>query len=353
MHVHSTLCPGGDLLLTSAYFSGIHVYPAQLLHLYLEHETHLRELVRGDKGFNFTGRPIPAGIDTFVAIWNKDEHCLYGFSTEEREREGIYKAEGGRRCGQRGLARYGTDVPGNRTKGRKGRGGTEAQTYQQDVAARRHRLVPNDTLRQSARNLDADVRLHVANIVVLLEKGAVWSAGGLGGGNGGFRGVVGAERKAGRGCHGRYAERGRDTSAIVLTTRPPPPAELLYPTLLCEEKMEDRFKLSREERQLLERLKADTLCASPAALRNPATIASALATTIDLRNQAGLNLGSEAGSPSNAGSLGPDVGLSQLLNVEGFVLETTHANGEDTTMEFNSDIAEGDPDAAVDDTNAS
>ncbi|EJF55738.1 hypothetical protein DICSQDRAFT_175585 [Dichomitus squalens LYAD-421 SS1] len=202
--------PGRDLLLTSAHLSGIHVYPAQLLRLYLEHETHLWELVSWGKNFDFAEHPIPAGIDTFVAIWNEDTHSLYGFSSVD----------------------------------------------------------PN-------------------------------------------------------------------SGAIILTTRPPPPAELLYPTLLREEKLEDRFKLSREERQLLERLKADAamresgriekshrqyegrearrkskahLGAHSSAMRK---VASALATTLDLQNQAGLDLGFEAGSPSNAGSPG---GTSASLN---------------------------------------
>ncbi|TBU36990.1 hypothetical protein BD309DRAFT_1023906 [Dichomitus squalens] len=245
MHVHSTLCPGGDLLLTSAHLSGIHVYPAQLLRLYLEHETHLRELVSGGKSFDFTEHPIPAGIDTFVAIWNEDAHSLYGFSSVD----------------------------------------------------------PN-------------------------------------------------------------------SGGIVLTARPPLPAELLYPTLLREEKLEDRFKLSCEERQLLERLKADAsmresghveksrhqyegrearrkskarLGAHSSAMRK---VASALATTLDLQNQAGLDLGFEVGSPSNACSPGADIGLSQLLNVPDFASETPHAGGEDTAMEFN-------PDETKDDTNAS
>lgn len=69
----------------------------------------------------------------------------------------------------------------------------------------------------------------MANIVVLLEKGAVWSAGGLGGGaadsevllalRGGSPGPYGW-RKAGRGCHGRYAERGRDSRLEYLVVGP-------------------------------------------------------------------------------------------------------------------------------------
>ena len=80
MHVHSTLCPNGDLLLTSMYLPGIHVYPAELLRLYLEHEKHLRELIKSGKNFDFAERPIPAGADAFVSIWNEDPHSLYGFS---------------------------------------------------------------------------------------------------------------------------------------------------------------------------------------------------------------------------------------------------------------------------------
>lgn len=80
MHVHSTLCPNGDLLLTSMYLPGIHAYPMHLLRMYLEHENHLRELTKGGKTFDFEARPIPAGIDTFVSIWSEDTHCLYGFS---------------------------------------------------------------------------------------------------------------------------------------------------------------------------------------------------------------------------------------------------------------------------------
>ena len=80
MHVHSTLCPNGDLLLTSMYLPGIHAYPMHLLRMYLEHENHLRELTKDGKTFDFEARPIPAGIDTFVSIWSEDTHCLYGFS---------------------------------------------------------------------------------------------------------------------------------------------------------------------------------------------------------------------------------------------------------------------------------
>ncbi|TBU21334.1 hypothetical protein BD311DRAFT_678653 [Dichomitus squalens] len=71
-------------------------------------------------------------------------------------------------------------------------------------------------------------------------------------------------------------------------------------------------------------------------------VASALATTLDLQNQAGLDLGFEAGSPSNAGSPGADIGLSQLLSVPDFASETTHVEGEDAAMEFNPDATEGD-----------
>ncbi|TBU40369.1 hypothetical protein BD309DRAFT_982490 [Dichomitus squalens] len=137
-----------------------------------------------------------------------------------------------------------------------------------------------------------------------------------------------------------------------------------------ENRNEDRFKLSREERQLLERLKADAamresgrveksrrqyegrearrkskarLGAHSSAMRK---VASALATTLDLQNQAGLDLGYEAGSPSNAGSPGADIGLSQLLNVPDFASETTHADGEDAAMEFNPVATEGDANAS-------
>ena len=80
MHVHSTLCPNGDLLLTSVFLPCIHVYPAELLRMYLEHETHLRELIKAGKNFDLTERPIPAGVGEFVSIWNEDPHSLYGFS---------------------------------------------------------------------------------------------------------------------------------------------------------------------------------------------------------------------------------------------------------------------------------
>ena len=59
MHVHSTLCPNGDLLLTSMFLPCIHIYPAELLRMYLEHENHLRELVKAGTREMFTGAPLP------------------------------------------------------------------------------------------------------------------------------------------------------------------------------------------------------------------------------------------------------------------------------------------------------
>ena len=245
MHVHSSLCPNGDLLLTSVYLPGIHAYPAELLRMYLEHEAHLRELLKGGKNFDFAERPVPAGIDTFVSIWNEDPHCLYGFSTVD----------------------------------------------------------PN-------------------------------------------------------------------LGTITPSERPPPPAELLYPALLRKEAERDLFKLTLEERSLLERLKIDAAMRQAdhssksrrsyesrearrqgkarAGMLSPAMrkVTAAVASSLELRHQEGLLGASRPGTPSNRGSPVPDI-LAPLpldpaaLLGPGFTQENTpgaSGAGPDVPMFLGEDI---------------